>query len=139
MGGRMSRNKGIRGEREIITLLQPIVRQVHEAAGALVPVLQRNTLQSDKGGHDIAGLHWMAPEVKHCQTLNLKDWWRQTLRQCGHTQTPVLFYRRNNEEWRVMMEVTCIVGDTVMRMPAILNIHEFLRYFRARVEQEVKQ
>lgn len=99
MGGLASRNKGKRGEREVIKLLQPIVDSVY-GEGAIL--LQRNMLQSDKGGCDIAGLEKFAIEIKRHERLNVKAWWRQTLEQAKPHQIPVLFYRQNGESWTVM-------------------------------------
>ena len=78
--GSMARSKGQRGEREIVALLQAVVNEVYTAYNRKVistteselvqyrtlevPLLQRNTIQSDRGGYDIVGLDWLAPEVK---------------------------------------------------------------------------
>lgn len=83
MSGNMSRNKGQRGEREVVKLLQPIVDKVYGSLGLTPPVLERNLMQSHKGGFDIAGLHWMALEVKYQETLNVGMWWNQTLAQAN--------------------------------------------------------
>lgn len=139
MGGLMSRNKGKQGEREVIGILQPIVSQVYEAMGVDAPRLQRNLLQSDGGGFDILGLDWMALEVKFHKTLSVGAWWRQTLAQCGHRQTPVLFYRQNKVEWKVRCFVTMQAGGTWLTMPATMEVQEWLRWFRARLVEEVSQ
>lgn len=108
MSGTMSRNKGKRAEREVIAILQPIVNHVWLTHGLEPPLLQRNTLQSDQGGCDLAGLEWLSLEVKHCETFQLTQWWAQTVRQAkgrnGQKKTAVLFYRKNNVAWRVRME-----------------------------------
>lgn len=136
--GAHQRNKGIRGEREVIILLQPIVRQVYEANSLQVPKLQRNTLQSDGGGYDITGLPWLALEVKWQQELHLAQWWAQCTRQCGYHQTPILFYKRNHAEWRVMLELmTHAAGDT-SHFAATITLADFLRYFRARLIEELR-
>lgn len=108
MGGRMSRNKGKRGEREVIALLQPVVTKAYKRKGypeSEIPRLQRNTMQSDGGGFDIHGLEWLALEVKYQETLCLPAWWRQTCRQAKVSSrlTPVLAYRRSREPWRFRM------------------------------------
>ena len=137
MGGRMSREKGKRGEREVIAILQPIVSSVYEALGVDAPRLQRNTLQSDGGGFDVVGLHWMALEVKLVEQQNVEAWWRQTLAQCGQRQTPVLFYRRNKVEWKVRCLVTMQAGGVWLTAPATLAVPDWLRWFRAKLIEEV--
>ena len=64
-------------------------------------LLQRNTLQSDRGGYDIVGLEDFAIEVKRVEKLNIKKWWEQTLRQTRPGQIPVLFYRQSYKPWFV--------------------------------------
>lgn len=137
MGGLMSREKGKRGEREVIGILQPVVSQVYTAFDLEAPRLQRNTLQSHGGGFDVVGLDWMALEVKFHKDLNVAAWWRQTLAQCGHRQVPVLFYRRNNVEWKVRCLVTMQAGGTWLTMPATMSVQDWLRWFRAKLVEEV--
>jgi hypothetical protein len=104
MGGLMSLNKGKRGEREVVKLLQAVVDKVHneKSSGLDCPRLQRNTLQSDKGGFDIVGLDWLAVEVKYHETLAVKQWWQQTVKQAKPGQQPVLFYRKSRSPWHVV-------------------------------------
>lgn len=83
MGGAMSRNKGQRGEREVIKLLQPTVTRCYMEKGLDVPSLERNLMQSRAGGFDIVGLEWMALEVKRQEVLNVNLWWKQTCAQAG--------------------------------------------------------
>lgn len=83
MGGLMSRNKGQRGEREVIALLQPTVDRLYVQAGYPTPILARNLSQSREGGFDIAGLEWLAIEVKYQENENVKGWWEQACRQAG--------------------------------------------------------
>lgn len=135
--GRMARNKGARGEREIYKLLQPIVDEEYTAAGLEPPVLQRNSLQSRGGGYDIVGLEWMAPEVKYQENMQVKAWWRQTKRQARPEQTPVLFYRKNHAPWRVVMFGYLPAGATRVRVPVDISIDAFLVYFRQRLKSEL--
>ena len=137
MGGLMSRNKGKRGEREVIGILQPIVSQVYNAMGMEAPRLQRNTLQSDGGGFDVVGLNWMALEVKFHAELAVEAWWRQTLAQCGQQQVPVLFYRRNKVEWKVRAMVTMQAGGTWLTVAADMAASDWLRWFHAKLIEEL--
>jgi len=112
MGGLTSRNKGKRGEREIIELLQPVVDYAYESlqqrgvACGQPPKLQRNSLQSDGGGCDLHNMPHFAIEVKYVEQqnpANIKAWWEQACEQAGDDKQPVLIYRRNHEDWKVMM------------------------------------
>src|SRR6476620_2386756 len=58
------RNKGQRGEREVVGLLQAIVDKVRRERNLLPIVIQRNQMQSHSGGEDLAGLDGFAVEVK---------------------------------------------------------------------------
>lgn len=131
MGGKMSRDKGKRGERQVIKLLKPIVDRVYLKYGIDPPLLQRNLLQSDCGGFDVYGLDWMALEVKWQEDYAIPMWWRQTLSQCGEDQVPVLFYRRSRVPWTVRMFVDASVGriDGGAIFPADMRVHDFLKYF----------
>ena len=131
MSGLMSRNKGKRAEREVVNLLQPIVNKVYAAAGKEAPSLERNLMQSHKGGHDIVGLEWMALEVKHQEALQVNAWWKQTEEQAKRIvlvgelsaqptgqggnpprhPEPVLFFRKNNARWQVVVKVKLALGD----------------------------
>jgi hypothetical protein len=90
-----ARQKGQEGEREVIKLLS-------ECCGEDI-TLKRNLMQSMEGGYDIVGLDWLALEVKRQETLDIENWWKQTLRQAGDTRIPVLLYRQNRKQWYVVM------------------------------------
>ena len=112
MAGNRSRNKGQRGEREVIKLIQPIVDRVCEEVGCIPIPLERNLIQAHKGGADLHGLDWLALEVKYQETENLTAWWRQCVEQAKEHQTPILFYRRNFvREWRVKMYGHLLIPD----------------------------
>ena len=134
LGGTGRRNKGKRGEREIIDLLQPVVNEVYVAHGEKPPLLQRNLLQSDKGGCDVHGLAWFAPEVKFQETFALAAWWQQCEQQAGEDKVPVLFYRRSRVDWLVMMRATLAPGCTTV---ATVSMAAFLVWFRLTLAKEV--
>ena len=148
MSGLMSRNKGKRSEREIVNLLQPIITSVYDDhiketgyvdTSREAPILQRNSIQSDRGGYDIVGLDWIAIEVKHQETFNLNDWWKQTVRQ-AKAKMPVLFYRKNNVAWRV--RTTGVLFDAACKAAwstAIVDIslEDFIKYFELRLKAEL--
>lgn len=137
MGGLRSRNKGKRGERQVIEMLLPVVIEVYEAAGKDPPELKRNTLQSDRGGSDIAGLPWLAIEVKYQEAESVNAWWEQCVSQAKPDQTPVLFFRRNHAQWRVKMYATLGGGPSGVTVPVSIEVSSFLRWFRNRLTLEV--
>lgn len=94
------RSKGQRGERETIKLLSDWARPVTMAVGMPEIELTRNLVQTRGGGYDIVGLEWLALEVKRQETLSLGPWWKQTLRQTGPDQIPLLMYRQNHGKWK---------------------------------------
>jgi hypothetical protein len=136
-----SRAKGQNGEREIIGILQPIVDEVYGAHGLDAPKLQRNTLQCDQGGHDLAGLDWISIEVKRCEQLAIEKWWAQTIMQAGKTREPVLFYRRNGERsWHVCMRTLIWISpDRVYEVFSVLMLADAMRWFRARLSYELEK
>lgn len=140
MAGSTSRNKGANAEREVITILQPIINKCYERFdGSLgdAPLLQRNALQSHTGGFDVVGLDWLALEVKRQETLNLTAWWRQTVKQSGKNRLPVLIYRQSRRPWRVQMPMHVAIGQGKFTCCADISIENFLDYFEQRLMSEL--
>ena len=130
--------KGKRAEREIIRLLQPIVERVYADLGYEdIPLLQRNTLQSHRGGYDIIGLEWLAIEVKHQEQLSVNTWWKQTLRQAAAGQMPTLFYRKNNVKWQVVIRTQVFVGNGFVPIRSTVSMEDYMIYFERRLRWEV--
>lgn len=137
MGGRMSRNKGKAGEREVIQMLQPVVNQVFPLFDQDVPRLQRNLLQSDGGGSDIHGLEWMALEVKRDEGMSVNAMWAQTVRQAGKRRIPILFYRKNNQPWRVVMFGLLGTPSAGRTCRVTVDVEDFLAWFRIKLTEEL--
>ena len=147
----MARDKGKRGEREVIDWLQPIVNEIYRSYGIEPALLQRNTIQSDRGGTDIAGLEWLAAEVKNVEADNpaiLKDWWTQCSEQAsqwskpGRPMIPVLFYKRNRRPFRIRMPgFACGHMEDKAFVFAVVDIsmEAFEVYFRKRLEIELEK
>lgn len=89
--GRMSRNKGAKGEREVVKLAE-----AHGFTG----------LRTRSGGGqvrgDIAGIPGVALEVKRQETLSIPAWMKQAEANCG-TDIPAVAHRRNQEAWNVTL------------------------------------
>ena len=139
MSGNMARNKGQRGEREVIALLQPVIDKAYGEAGMEAPVLKRNLMQTQDGGFDIVGLNWMALEVKYQEAENLTAWWAQATRQAMVKGTlvkdPVLIWRKNGAKWRVKMLAPVAIGDRVkVRMPVVISVEDFLVWLYYRLK-----
>lgn len=142
MSGRMARNKGKRGEREVINLLQPIVDKVAAEVGVEAPKLMRGWGAARRGDHDVHGLEWLSLEVKRVENLSgLGSWWRQCCKQAGKGQTAVLLYRPNNVKWKVKMRVPVRIGGRGstrhVLAPVTVDIETFLVYFEERVRVEL--
>jgi hypothetical protein len=112
MAGRMSRNKGAGGEREVIRLLQPIVDRVCAACGCPSFELIRDGRQRyQKKLYDIFGLPWLSMEVKRVENQSgIEGWWRQVLAATKEGQIPVLLYRQNHGKWKVRVKVRIHCG-----------------------------
>lgn len=137
--GRGTRDKGKRGEREVIALLQPHVDKACEELGVQRILLQRNTLQAHVGGCDVCGLDWLALEVKRQETLCLAQWWAQTVTQAAPHAEPVLLYRVSRaRSWTAMMR-GAIGGVHVWHYgPVVVGESMFLEWFDARLRAELK-
>lgn len=137
--GASQRRKGVAGEREVIVMLQPVVDEVCAACGHQAPTLKRTgSLQANGGGSDIAGLEWLALEVKNVKESGLRvgEWWQQTLRQCGQQQVPVLAYKLKGK-WFVMCFATMHASTHQWSVPVVITWHEWLTWFRARLTEEL--
>ena len=96
--GAMSRNKGARGERAVVTYL---AARGHKA---------RRFLAGD--GNQPGDIDWrpdLAIEVKNAETRTIPAWWRQTVAEADG-RTPVLIYRPDGVtlddvgRWHVVIE-----------------------------------
>jgi len=93
--GLKSRNKGKTGEREIAAI-------VRDLTGWDV---KRRVRQHD-GDSDLEGIPNFTPEVKRHATAtraDVREWWKQAAEQAiAENRIPVLFYRRDRDEWRAV-------------------------------------
>ena len=139
MAGNASRNKGANAEREVINMLQPIVDKVYAGSGLKSPLLERNTLQCNKGGSDVAGLPWLALEIKRQETENLNKWWEQTVLSTQLGQYGVLIHRGNRGKWKVRMHGALLSKDQIFQTVVDINLDSFLVWFQSMVENELTE
>ena len=95
MNGRLSKNKGARGERELAGILRSYgydaKRGVQYHGGPESP--------------DVAGLRGVHIEVKRTERLSLYDALAQSKHDAGDDM-PVVMHRRNNSEWVVIQPLS---------------------------------
>jgi Holliday junction resolvase len=93
MGGRMSRNKGAAGEREVFKILND----------ELGLDLKRN-LDQYQGADSDLHIYGFCAEIKRQETLSLKSWWEQVVTIARRErELPVLIYRQSRQPWRVVL------------------------------------
>lgn len=107
MSGNHSRTKGASAERQVIKLIED----------ELGVKLKRNLMQSFEGGHDLQGegcLADFAIEIKHYAKVTnalIKQWWIQAVEQAERVKKhPVLIYRGDREQFKVMIEGRLVGG-----------------------------
>lgn len=94
MAGRMARNKGARGENELAAILS-------DQFGFVV---KRKLGQARDSGDDIEAGPFRI-EVKRRETLSVMQWCRQIEACTGKDQIPVVAFRQNGQEWRVVLRL----------------------------------
>lgn len=101
--GMKSRNKGKTGEREIAAI-------VRDVTGWDV---KRKVRQLD-GESDLEGIPGWSVEVKRHKTATrgeIAEWWGQTQSQASMSdEFPVLFYRKDRDEWRAVWPLVLLIG-----------------------------
>jgi len=98
MTGRMARNKGARGENELAGIL----------TDELGFVVKRKLGQAQDGADDIE----VGPfriEVKRRETLAVMQWVKQIKACTPADQIPVVAFRQNGQEWRVVLRMSDFV------------------------------
>lgn len=94
--GKKSRDKGKRGERLLASFLRDegyeCRRGVQYAGGPDSP--------------DVIGLPGIHIECKYVNRLNIHDALKQSIRDAKEGEIPVVFFKRDREDWRVTMQAT---------------------------------
>ncbi len=143
------RQKGAGGEREVITLLEPVVRRVMLDTGYPIPekpIIQRNQNQTAVGGSDLTNTFGLAIEVKRQETLAVNQWWMQCVNSASRNgEIPVLMYRQNQKKWHVVMHGTFgyppAAGEVhcSIRFRATITLEHFLEWFALHVRGMLAQ
>jgi len=92
--GRMSKEKGKRGEREIASFLKAYgydARRGQQFCGI-------------EGDADVIGLPGIHIEVKRTETLRLYDALYQSKRDAKDGETPTVWHRKNDCKWVVILD-----------------------------------
>lgn len=101
------RNKGRTAEQEISSELNTIINCVLEEMNVPIPdkpVIRRNQNQSAVGGNDLCNVFGLSIEVKRQEQLSINTWWKQCVASAKRNdEIPVLIFRQNRKEWRVVM------------------------------------
>lgn len=90
MGGKASREKGARFERDLAKILT--------RAGFPSSRNARNGISTDDIAHSLPGVHL---EAKHCERLEIPKWWAQCVRD-AEDRAPVLVFKQNRAGERVI-------------------------------------
>ena len=97
MGGKMSRDKGARFERQVASLFK---EYGYDAS--------RTAQHCGKTGQaaDVKGVPLLHVECKHCEKMHLYDWMHQAVRDCSQENkgnTAIVVHKQNNQPVLVTM------------------------------------
>ena len=92
-----SREKGKKGERQVCSIAKEEGYNAYRS--------QQFSGHKEKGDPDILGLPHIHSEVKWRQNINIQDALNQAKEDCSDGNIPVVFHRRNNEDWKVTMDI----------------------------------
>lgn len=139
--GKMARDKGQRGEREIVKIFVLAMQEVEThllwQLGHYVNLsndVKRNTMQSDRGGFDLHGIPLLAPEVKWREDKGINAWWQQCCSQAKAHDFPCLFYRSNHQSWRVRSYASLQFPSKLQSMHWIVadyDIDQFVAWYKS--------
>lgn len=99
MGGKFSRDKGQRAEREVAAI-------INDLTGWNV----RRRVRQHAGDSDLEGVDGWSIEIKSHATLSVPAWWRQAVEQAGDNHLPVLFYKIPRKGWRALWPLSSVVN-----------------------------
>lgn len=100
--GKMQRNKGARGERE---LSRELTRILGAADGSIYRSVQH---AGREGAGDVLGVPGIHLESKRCERLSLYPAMNQAISECGR-DVPIVCHKKNCEDWLLICELRQIV------------------------------
>ena len=101
MGGKRSRDKGKRGEREVAALLRQ-----HGYDGK-----RGQQYCGAAGDADVLGLPGVHIEVKYVEKLNIHGAIAQSISDARAGETPIVMHRKNQADWLVTMRASDYLRD----------------------------
>lgn len=138
--GSLSIQKGKRAERQVASLLNPVIERVCQREGVDVQRLQRNLKQVQQGGFDLDGLDWIAIEIKHHKQPSLGSWWDQCCRQATNGRIPVLIWKPHGGQWRVRMtgQLPISNGTSLRGVVDMPDLSSFLVWFELELTHQIR-
>jgi Holliday junction resolvase len=103
--GRMARNKGARGERELASKLTELMRRDHIRAAQRNGKFGADVILHDP--QDCYGVHW---ECKRVEALNIHDAVNQAVMDAVGENVPAVAHRKNETEWLVTIRMQDLLG-----------------------------
>ena len=95
--GKLSRAKGARGERELAAKLREL---------GIEDAYRSRQYCGSASSADVLGIPGVHAEVKRCEKLSVYTAYEQAIRDAaGAEDIPVVFHRRNNKPWLVIMSI----------------------------------
>lgn len=104
--GKPSRDKGKRGENEVVEIFRSAGANGAKRTAALQAGTRHFGVEADADVWVADGFH---VEVKRCETLRIPAWLRQLDRDCPESAEGILAFRRSRERWRAL--VSCKLLD----------------------------
>ena len=103
--GRMARNKGARGERELAAELTKLMGCDHIRAAQRNGKFGADVILHDP--QDDYGVHW---ECKRVEALNIQEAVNQAVTDAVGENVPAVGHRKNETEWLVTIRLSDIVN-----------------------------
>lgn len=133
--GKASRDKGSRGERELVSLL----------SDELGVEVTRNLLQTREGGHDLDGVPGWCLEVKRRAKVTegeKRKWWEQAMDAAFDMGADAaVIYRQDRCEWRAIVQLGVLNIDIYgcgdgFEYTADISLPAFCQLVRERLPKE---
>ena len=101
MSGRMSRNKGKAGERELSRRLSQLLK---------VQAYRSQQVSGANHDGDVSGVPGIHVEGKRCESGRMYKWIEQAVSDSKADDVPVVFHRKNGKQWLVICELDDLVN-----------------------------